>query len=307
MRHEDWQAALRKTCSPAVKLPSSGQLRVDGARGAVRICLSDAALASNMQEDGAAAEGWALALLTWGQADNIELHWTPPSNVHEPHYQRFLYRVDKLTHYFPEITISDQSHLRALRLRSESGPFVLNVARGKAARVPSDATEARIEWELARPGHARNVALKAQFGLRLVDRQFPVGVFQGEVRAESAILPGGKSAIDLVAHGSDDSFWVFELKRHDNCRVGALSELFFYTMVIADLQLGRLLPPKQTPGPRACISARDVQQGHPLHARLLVESGGATAPAPVHPLLQDHVFPLLSRRTGIDFAWASLL
>jgi hypothetical protein len=54
---------------------------------------------------------------------------------------------------------------------------------------------------------------RAHFGLKdgLVDRQFPTGLFAGEVRQRNRIFTGGKSAIDLVGVGHDDRFFVFEL------------------------------------------------------------------------------------------------
>jgi len=77
-------------------------------------------------------------------------------------------------------------------------------------------------------------------GLVRLDRQMPVGVFDGPPSRARAIFTGGKSAIDLVGLGADDALWLLELKTSRNIRVGALSKLFFYPMVLNDACQGRI-------------------------------------------------------------------
>jgi len=95
--------------------------------------------------------------------------------------------------------------------------------------------------------------------LKLLDRQFPVGVFDGIPTKASAIFTGGKSAIDLVGIGHDSSFWLFELKAEKNIKVGALSELFFYSMVVRDVLLRRFGFDDRKPDSRATIFPEHVQ------------------------------------------------
>jgi hypothetical protein len=76
-------------------------------------------------------------------------------------------------------------------------------------------------------------AFKARFRLDKVMRQWPVGLFDGRVASGNRIFTGGKSGIDLVGIRGD-TLVLFELKKHGNEKVGAVSELFFYASVMRD-------------------------------------------------------------------------
>jgi len=300
MNHQDWQERLRNACAKEVRLPSK-HLTVTGAVDA-RLHLSGRAVCENMQHDWAAFEGWALALLTWGGASSVTLAWDEPEGaqgVADPHYQRFLYRVERFCALVPEVRIEDANKLQALRVHRHLGRFVVNAAQGKETAEPQGQSEAALEKKLTTPG-ALHDKLKAMFLLDKVDRQFPVGVFEGKVSRATTIFPRAKSAIDLVATDSADHFWVIELKLKDNRKVGAVSELFFYAMVLQDLQRGVLQGDKPA-GARALLNPTHVVTAPKLHARLLMEAGRP------HPLVADKVLDLLTKRVGtIDFAWASL-
>ena len=69
----------------------------------------------------------------------------------------------------------------------------------------------------------------------------PVGVFEGHPSRAGAIFTGGKSAIDLIGLGRAGAIWLLELKTSRNIKVGALSELFFYSMVLHDATTFSLL------------------------------------------------------------------
>lgn len=306
MNHNDWRAELKRACAPQVELPTPKHMRVSGQRGAVEIHLSGRAVCENMQHDWAAFEGWSLALLTWGDAGHITLGWEEPEKgTVDPHYQRFLYRVAKFSSCFKsEFKVRDPERLETLRVGQGPGRFVLNAARGNDTATPAQGSEAALEKAIATDGHALNVLLKDRFGLHAVDRQLPVGVFHDKVHSHNAIFPRAKSAIDLVAIDKDDTFWLIELKLKDNRKVGAVSELFFYAMVMQDLQQGRLHC-DATLGRRAVVKPAHVIAARRLRAVLLMEGGGPT-PA-VHPLVHDKVLELLSKRVGtIDFQAATL-
>ena len=138
-------------------------------------------------------------------------------------------------------------------------------------------------------------------GLMALDRQFPVGVFDGEPTRGGAIFTGGKSAIDLVGVGLDGAFWLLELKAKGNIQVGALSELFFYSMVLYDARLGRISFSAKKLGARASVRPADLIAATSLKARLLSDRH--------HPLLSEAMFATLTsgaERHGLPVDYGSV-
>lgn len=82
------------------------------------------------------------------------------------------------------------------------------------------------------------------------------------------------------------ALWLFELKTARNIKVGALSELFFYTMVMHDVRQRRIAFHDQPAGPRSTITPAQIEAAPRIRARVLA---GAS-----HPLLSAAVFELLT-------------
>jgi hypothetical protein len=155
-------------------------------------------------------------------------------------------------------------------------------------------SERDIEVYLANFPSARESFSRA-FGLRSLDRQLPVGIFDGEPHDDARIFTGKKSAVDLIATGQNKSLWIFELKKDDNIKVGVLSELFFYSLVMQDLQKGVIALSNdwnsvqlQNGGFR--IPGPELAKGERLHARVLARN--------FHPLIDDEIFALLNWHAG---------
>lgn len=304
MNRNEWAFKLRQACSPAVRLPKKG-LDISGSTHDCRIDLDASAVSANMQEDDAAFEGWALALLAWGGVTRMRLGWQAPGDTAHPHYQRFLYRVSKFCEFFPEVSVRQPELLDHLRLRPGCGDFVLNVAGTSSAQGSGQSGEGALERALLDASTPAHAWLMNRLKLVTLDRQFPVGVFTDSVGRANAVFTGGKSAIDLIGIDASGVLWVIELKVGKNRKVGAISELFFYTMVLHDLRAGRLQAP-DSPGPRAVVTATNVRAATNLRGLLLM--GPGQPGCPVHPLLADRVLPLLSRRVGnIDYTWDVVL
>ena len=122
---------------------------------------------------------------------------------------------------------------------------------------------------------------------RAPDRQMPVGLFDGPPAQGGRIFPGGKSAIDLVGVDHEGALWLFELKTDRNRKVGALSELFFYSMILRDARSGRIAFHDRTPGQRSTITPTEITAAPCIHARLLAKG--------CHPLLSTAVFGALNK------------
>jgi hypothetical protein len=60
----------------------------------ITIKLKKEAVCKNMQDNDAAFEGWALIVWYWiGGATKVILEWEEPDDIHDGHYQRFLFRL----------------------------------------------------------------------------------------------------------------------------------------------------------------------------------------------------------------------
>ena len=132
----------------------------------------------------------------------------------------------------PDAAISE-----ALFLKSDK--LVLNIAGSKSSQAaPNDNSEAALEWLIV-----RSDKFKKQFKLEHLERQLPVGLFDGTVSDKSRVFCGRKSAIDLFGTDLERQFWIFELKQRQNNKMGVVSELFFYAFLIRDVLRERIMMP----------------------------------------------------------------
>jgi len=238
----------------SLKLPSGSRFKLNSR--SVTIYLSEKNVCQNVQTDGAAFEGWALAFKhLFGEIDNfsVKLAWDPPDKPSNSHYQRFLYRIIHFNATIPWFTIDNscEGELKksivltpAGNNKKPMGYFKLNPASRKrpcnqvdiTSKVNKKLTENQIEILFCSNPYKLENAL--QWGTMEIFRQVPVGLFEEKVKDESQVFPGKKGAIDLCAFLNDSSAAIFELKKKDNNKVGAISELIFYSNVIRDVQSG---------------------------------------------------------------------
>jgi hypothetical protein len=327
MEHAEFESRLRRAYRAGaprprpVRLPSPDGMRVSGDPSCATLHLSRAAVLGNMQEDASAFEGWALALMAWCGVERISIDWDAPDPAAlaaDPgHYQRFLYRVHRFARLLgpDRVAVSGEERLSLLRVGlGQQAAFNVAGAPRIAAYGPAPedwrtlGEEALERWLTASDSPAR-ARLMAGLGLRRIDRQFPVGVFSGEVAAANRVFPAARSAIDIIAIGEDRALWLLELKTGRNARVGALSEVFFYTMVMHDVLTDRgcwrFADPAVAIG--SGLRPEDVLGCERIEARLMEP--------PIHPLLDPgteagrRVFGLLNdgaRRLGWNVAYGTL-
>ena len=308
--HKYWEGQLRTGCkSNSVRLPTERDLRVSGPHSHVLLELRGDSVCKNMQNDDASFEGWAFALLEHG-AQKVEIRWDRPNvgEVRSPKelaYQRFLYRLGKFADAMGPRVILDHrrraAESRFAGAQAAEAPVVqlmLNAAGTAAVSLPKTDGERALEAELVDKSKPRRAALMQKHGLTALGQQFPVGVFAGRVAKATKVLSGGSSAIDLVGLGQDGVFWVIELKKKDNRKVGALSELFFYSMVIRDAQAGVILPAVSA---AARLDGVQIRPGQEVRGLLLMEAGG---PLPaIHPLLANGLLEEFGRQVGVPMEW----
>jgi hypothetical protein len=77
--------------------------------------------------------------------------------------------------------------------------------------IPSrKGSEADLEKRLAGANPAERARLMAALGFLQLDRQLPVGVFDGSPARGSEIFTAGKSAIDLVGLDDNRALWLLD-------------------------------------------------------------------------------------------------
>ncbi|MBC4018653.1 hypothetical protein [Siccirubricoccus deserti] len=327
MEHAEFERCLRRAYKRGapqarpVRLPSPKGIRVSGDPSCATLHLSSAAVLGNMQEDASAFEGWALVLVAWCGVGRVLIDWDVPDSAaldSDPgHYQRFLYRVHRFAHLLgpDRVGVCREDRLSLLRV-GLGQPAVFTVAgeprianHGAAPGNWRGLGEDALERWLTAPDSPACLRLMAGLGLRRIDRQFPVGIFAGKVAGANRVFPAARSAIDIIGIGENRALWLMELKAGRNAKVGALSELFFYSMAMHDALTDRGCWRFADPvvSVKSCIQPEDVQGCDRIEARLMEP--------PIHPLLDPEteagrrVFGFLNdgaARLGWKVAYATL-
>lgn len=278
----------------SIKLPSSLTMSIEN--GYLTIEISSCETVKNMQTDSAAFEGWALVLKNWIKDINkVILKWDCVSENcltgnKTQHYQRFLYRAKRFSDAYSWVNIhpDNQSSLDKLIIDS-CDKIVLNSPSKPRPRNFDvkknweDYSESQLEEFILSNDDAKN-RFYNNFNLTRADNQLPVGVFKGEVRNSNKIFTGGKSAIDIWGINIENVFCIFELKKSGNTKVGALSEMLFYSYVIQDV-VNRKIE----------ISPKFKHYGEVLKCKKV--KCYLLAPH-THPLINQDVFTLLNRTSS---------
>ncbi len=298
-----WARRLRENFGSTRDVRFSSKFKLTDEGGTAVIELDRAAVESNMQDNNASFEAWALVLHRWCGAERVELRWEMidvPSDC-EPgasrwpreqlHYQRFLYRVRN----FYELLSGQWFMADVARAQSQSrfrpGTMFLNAPGDRPENGARKTTpEAVLEWQLHLDTEG---TVRAYCGATnaddpwIADRQIPVGLFSSDVPSgRSAIFPGGAGAIDLAALAGNH-LWLFELKAGGNYPVGTLSELLFYVAVMRDLCLCRIKPPRGV-----AVDGKGLNSAKLARATRI--TGVMLAPE-LHPLLDSQLLSQLNR------------
>lgn len=313
LKHADFAIALRdafvgKTGKyRGVDLPASKGLSVSGNSADATLTVREGAVGANMQNAASAVEGWALALIAWSGVKRVTLDWEEPegAGANAPHFQRFLYRVVRFAELLgPEVVqIARPDRLAALRITHPGVRPTINVAQGRdtAGILSPTKSEAELEKTFIRADSPARHRLMSHLKLSKLDRQFPVGVFDGEPKAGSEIFTARKSAVDLIGLDAHQALYLFELKADGNNSVGAVSEIFFYAMVMYDLLVGRIAFPRKKPSGRLSLTVEEVRSSRSIRALLFARD--------FHPLISAAMLEPLNagaRRLGWPVNFSTL-
>jgi len=261
----------------------------------------------NIQEDGAAFEGWIVALKTWLPhiTRKVELDFPSSSdlptkglgNPESCHYNRFLYRIDNFRRLFPDWFFLDdrnRGEVTEFMRRLRQGRCLLNHSlKPRKSVINTQNKEREIESWLA--FHEGKEPLCELLGLDQTKlfNQLPVGVFYNNIERKNAIFTRGAGAIDLWGISKDGTtLHIIELKCGRNIKMGVISEMLFYTAVLYDtcvakdniFDFGKYKNSRQTPDMIAIQNGG--QKFKQLHSHVLAEH--------YHPLFSDNVVNLLT-------------
>lgn len=229
-----------------LKLPSDIQFNLVGINN-VEMSIHKDAVGMNMQEDKASFEGWALVMKRWGGFDSVILKWDHQSfDKTKPeygHYQRFLFRAfyfsrDFVSWFF--IAPTCIPFLSYLDIDENTTYYLNRPSKDRCGEIEPKGEESRLEYKYVCKEWSEY--LKDEVQAEFLDRQLPVGVFKDpdvtikkKVSKENAIFARGKSAIDIWGI-RDKALLLFELKADGNCKVGIITELYFYCCVMHRVQ-----------------------------------------------------------------------
>lgn len=222
-----------------IKIPNGINWNIEG--NIVTMSLSSNIVCENMQKNSSAFEGWALVIKRWGEYEKIIIRWDKPDSTTNSHYQRFLFRIKQFRQDFSEWFIIDNNceiFLNDLKI-IETGEYFLNLPskdRGKDLSNQKEVsiTEAKLENRFVYKDLKES--LKEISNADELYSQLPVGVFANKISKDTSIFTYGKSAIDIWGYSKANELLVFELKTTRNITIGIISELYFYTCVLHNLQ-----------------------------------------------------------------------
>lgn len=290
MDHKAWAKELKDAYNAKaeqkrnIKLPKAAPdaLDVSGSKELLTLHLGAKALGGNMQDDGSAFEAWALAFHIWCGVRQIEIAWSIPTSnpqrpLGNPHYNRFLYRVDRFCDMFPGLASVSEANRVAL------AASITRTARRLELNSPSKSRDGKVknipEAVLEGLLFEGKISLQPPFPALDLDRQLPVGLFLNKKAAGNEVFTAKASAIDLWGVDGDTA-WLFELKAAGNCKMGIVSELVFYANLIRDAISPEM--PSFAFGKDCTLS-----QCRSITACFLVQEPGENKPGPFHPLLDD--------------------
>lgn len=295
-REELLQCVREKSRKPSIKFPRGIDFQENN--HIISLTMRRDSMTKNMQDDSAAFEGWALCLKACLDAESIKccLKWNKPADPKDKeHYQRFLYRVNRFKSIFGGINgwffIDDESNgfMVDLKIKDNEKYFLNSPSTRDEGRINDETRniESRLENEILR--QQDDLKDLKELCPATLHRQLPVGLFHTKVIEGNAIFPSKHSAIDLWGT-NDDDLYMLELKAAGNCKVGVLSELFFYTMMLRDEQTGRFV--------RKSDEGKSIGSTNQIKAFILAPE--------LHPFITQKVFVLLNEKTRnqkMEFGW----
>lgn len=195
-------------------LKNPQNLGIESINGVLFITMDEKGLTSNMQNNEAAFEGWAIAIkaVIPDLAKKVIIKWMG-NDVKDTntHYIRFLYRLIRFIESYSWVSfecLDEKARDDYKRIKDEISDWVVNYP-SQAAKESASHKEAQLERLL------NNILLGTH------NQQLPVGLFFKEVSTYQERTPRGGSQIDLWSI-ENNTFTIYELKKDGNHKVGVI-------------------------------------------------------------------------------------
>lgn len=310
-----------------MELPEGMLFEIDTNLKRINVTLGKDASVKNMQEDGAAFEGWILALKSKPKLKDYTVYLDADDEFEkygkykneegkEPNrgtYNRCLYRLNRFRKQFGGFVtlsdklkkLSDTLYIDGTEEDMKSIELIVNRPKGNAGvnsnpEIMMEALFSSIPDDLLRK-------TELIIGNTMDDklyRQLPVGIFKKscteKCETECKIFTAGHAAIDLWSISRDNKdLCIYELKKEgksENKKVGIVSELFFYANLMYDLYCVKdnnfdvAKKGASGRGFKKILGAKDKISK--IHAFFLVEK--------LHKEIQG-VLPMLNSNTKIEY------
>ena len=291
----------------------------------INVTLGKDAVVQNMQNDGAAFEGWILALKNKLNNYNVYIDADEEFEIcgkkrnkdgKEPNrgtYNRCLYRLNRFRKQFGSFVtlsdklkkLSDTLYIDGTEVDMKSIKLIVNRPTGEAGvnsnpEIMMEALFSSIPGDLLK--ETESIIGKPMENE--LHRQLPVGIFKDicteKCETEYKIFTAGHAAIDLWSISRDGKdLCIYELKKEgkaENKKVGIVSELFFYANLMYDLYCVKdnnfdvAQQGASGRGFEKILGAKD--KINKIHAFFLVEE--------LHKEIQG-VLPMLNSNTQIEY------
>lgn len=204
--------------------------------------------AQDMQNDGAAFEGWLLVLKYWlsDEIEYVELDFEAREDLlykygfrEACHYNRFLYRLYTMSRIFPTwffVNESKKDIMFDFLHWIQSNTFLLNHSlKERESVIQTKRLERQIEsWFVFHEGKEL-LTKRWNIDENKLYNQLLTGVFIEKIAGDNAVFSRGASAIDMWGIDKDgQTLHLIELKCGDNKGLGVIGETLFYTALIYD-------------------------------------------------------------------------
>lgn len=207
-------------------LPADMEFSLEG--DSLEVILGNKSYNANMQEDSSAFESWVICLMAMLKKDNaqsinhVSIRFKEERKIKNctPQERQLYYRLFKANlNYGWEIPA--YAEIEAIVKPLEDA--VLTVPSNEAEKYARN-TEAILE---------RNYIEAASNEGRKVYQQLPLGFFRGSVSEKYRLTP--TSFLDMWELERPDTLTIYELKAKGNKKAGIISELLYYTNILADI------------------------------------------------------------------------
>ena len=329
--NKEFKKEIKKLTNKEIEVPSAIGFSLDIPNSKLILDLSLKSLVSNMQEDSAAVEAWVLVIVSLLKESNVDIkNIEICTNVRIDEINDYVHNIDdngrlhlnrlfyRLTKFYEQYNKIFDINIRNLpvgmfayyetdgRLRYKdmsefnlcvNAPNSKSTARIKHANF-DEMSETEVELSFVKSPKILFSKMKSVFGKTydVIDRQLPVGLFDGVKSAETYITTGKKSAIDLwVLSDTKDQMVICELKKKGkgsyNQKVGIISELYFYVNVMQDVFINKTIA--QTENYKNIRNYSEL-----LNNKAISEIDGVFLVDKLHPLITNEVIELLNKNNN---------